>query len=97
MVTESTLPGHQKTAASTRDYLTAVDSRAAANQSVLAVTSHYFLSDFLEQQNLGEGSEKITQCHYDEIKEVRSNIVEVNDLAGSMRNISAAIQYHEKA
>lgn len=48
-------------------------------------------------RQLAEDSEKITQRRYDEVEEVSSNIVEVGDLAGSMSNMSAAIQHHEKA
>ena len=48
-------------------------------------------------RQLADDSEKITQRRYDEVQEVSSNIVEVSDLAGSMSNMSDAIQRHEKA
>lgn len=48
-------------------------------------------------RQLAEDSEKITQRRYREVTDVSSNIVEVSDLAGSMSNMSAAIQRHEKA
>lgn len=48
-------------------------------------------------RQLAEDSEKITQRRYREVAGVSSNIVEVGDLAGSMGNMSSAIQRHEKA
>lgn len=48
-------------------------------------------------RQLAEDSEKITQRRYEEVTDVSSNIVEVSDLAGSMSNMSEAIQRHEKA
>ncbi|EEF80975.1 HD domain-containing phosphohydrolase [Methylophaga thiooxydans] len=46
-------------------------------------------------RQLAEDSEKITQRRYKEVTNVESSIVEVGDLAGSMTNMSAAIQRHE--
>ena len=48
-------------------------------------------------RQLAVDSENITQRRYQEVQGVSSNIVEVSDLAGSMRNMSTAIQQHEKA
>jgi HD-GYP domain-containing protein (c-di-GMP phosphodiesterase class II)/ABC-type amino acid transport substrate-binding protein len=48
-------------------------------------------------RQLAEDSEKITQRRYREVTKVDSNIVEVGDLAGSMANMSEAIQQHEIA
>jgi HD-GYP domain-containing protein (c-di-GMP phosphodiesterase class II)/ABC-type amino acid transport substrate-binding protein len=48
-------------------------------------------------RQLAADSEKITQRRYNEVQDVSSNIVEVGDLAGSMSNMSDAIQRHEKA
>lgn len=48
-------------------------------------------------RRLAEDSEKITQRRYKEVTKLDSNIVEVSDLAGSMTNMSSAIQRHEKA
>lgn len=48
-------------------------------------------------RQLADDSEKITQRRYDDVQQVSSRIVEVGDLAGSMTNMSAAIQRHEKA
>lgn len=48
-------------------------------------------------RQLAEDSEKITQRRYREVTKVESSIVEVGDLAGSMTNMSAAIQRHEIA
>lgn len=48
-------------------------------------------------RQLAKDSEKITQRRYPEVTGVSSNIVEVGDLAGSMGNMSTAIQRHEKA
>lgn len=47
-------------------------------------------------RQLAEDSEKITQRRYKEVTNIESSIVEVSDLAGSMTNMSAAIQRHEK-
>jgi HD-GYP domain-containing protein (c-di-GMP phosphodiesterase class II)/ABC-type amino acid transport substrate-binding protein len=48
-------------------------------------------------RQLADDSEKITQRRYKDVEEVSSSIAEVGDLAGSMSNMSAAIQRHEKA
>lgn len=48
-------------------------------------------------RQLADDSEKITQRRYAEVTGVSSNIVEVGDLAGSMSNMSSAIQQHEQA
>lgn len=48
-------------------------------------------------RQLADDSEKITQRRYKDVQQVSSRIAEVGDLAGSMSNMSAAIQRHEKA
>lgn len=47
-------------------------------------------------RQLAQDSEKITQRRYREVQGVDSSIVEVDDLAGSMGNMSTAIQQHEQ-
>jgi HD-GYP domain-containing protein (c-di-GMP phosphodiesterase class II)/ABC-type amino acid transport substrate-binding protein len=59
----------------------------------------WLLADFLFKpiRQLAENSKHIAYRRYDQVEQVESNIVELNDLANSMDNMSASIQEHEAA
>lgn len=59
----------------------------------------WLFADFLFKpvRQLAANSKNIADRRYDQVEHVESNIVELNELANSMDNMSASIQEHEEA